>query len=279
MFCQSLQSRNSRRGDRAESSGGQRFSHAVIQTGRTFSQVSVDATQIQPTASPSRSASSSVYEPGPASGAPSRCTTATGARTPGSARRSRRRRIRPHGAAGRPSPCHHRSCKRQEGVKASLTSDPVLGDPPPKLLQFRVFQQQPGRYHVASVKSWPSREAREPGKQVNDAPRDGTTRRSLKTYPHKSLTERSEPAEPVDRGLQGRGLSSTASFGPALNATLRAMYFVVLWTPGVNGPTVPQQGPPQWDGDALVVEGTQYVEAEWRTITVISESVAQEPKA
>jgi len=33
-------------------------------------------------------------------------------------------------------------------------------------------------------------------------------------------------------------------------------------TPGVNGPTVPQQGPPQWDGDALVVEGTHYVEAE-----------------
>ena len=40
-------------------------------------------------------------------------------------------------------------------------------------------------------------------------------------------------------------------------------------TPGVNGPTVPQQGPPQWDGDALVVEGTHYVEAEWRTVTVI----------
>jgi hypothetical protein len=57
------------------------------------------------------------------------------------------------------------------------------------------------------------------------------------------------------------------------------MYFVVLWTPGINGPTIPQQGPPQWDGDALVVEGTHYVEAEWKTITVISESAAQEPKA
>jgi hypothetical protein len=27
-----------------------------------------------------------------------------------------------------------------------------------------------------------------------------------------------------------------------------------------------------------VVEGTHYVEAEWRTVTVISESAAQEPK-
>ena len=52
---------------------------------------------------------------------------------------------------------------------------------------------------------------------------------------------------------------------------------MVEWTPGVNGPTVPQQGHPQWDGDALVVEGTHYVEAEWR-VTVISESAAQEPK-
>jgi Uncharacterised protein family (UPF0182) len=48
----------------------------------------------------------------------------------------------------------------------------------------------------------------------------------------------------------------TARFGPALNATLRGMHFMVEWTPGVNGSTVPQQGPPQWDGDALVVEGT-----------------------
>jgi hypothetical protein len=53
---------------------------------------------------------------------------------------------------------------------------------------------------------------------------------------------------------------------------------MVEWTPGVNGPTVPQQGPPQWDGDALVVAGTHYVEAEWRTATVISESAAQQPK-
>ena len=81
-------------------------------------------------------------------------------------------------------------------------------------------------------------------------------------------------AEPDNRGRQGRGLSSTARFGPALNATLRGMYFMVEWTPRVNGPTVP----PQWDGDALVVEGTHYVEAEWRTVTVISESAAQEPK-
>ena len=49
---------------------------------------------------------------------------------------------------------------------------------------------------------------------------------------------------------------------------------MVEWTPRVNGPTVP----PQWDGDALVVGGTHYVEAGWRTVTVISESAAQEPK-
>jgi hypothetical protein len=53
------------------------------------------------------------------------------------------------------------------------------------------------------------------------------------------------------------------------------------WSNGRLGSTAPQsrnKAPRQWDGDALVVEGTHYVEAEWRTVTVISESAAQEPK-
>ena len=85
-------------------------------------------------------------------------------------------------------------------------------------------------------------------------------------------------AEPDNRVAKAGDFRQLPRFGPALNATLRGMYFMVEWTPGVNGPTVPQQGPPQWDGDALVVAGTHYVEAEWRTATVISESAAQQPK-
>ena len=83
-------------------------------------------------------------------------------------------------------------------------------------------------------------------------------------------------AEPVERGRQGSGLSSTASFGPAFNAKLRGMYFTVKWTARVDGPG-PQPGVPQWDEDALVIDGTHYVQAEWSTITIYSDATPTEP--
>ena len=83
-------------------------------------------------------------------------------------------------------------------------------------------------------------------------------------------------AEPVERGRQDSGLSSTASFGPAFNATLRGMYFTVKWTARVDGPG-PQPGVPQWDGDALVIDGTHYVQPEWSTITIYSDATPTEP--
>ena len=83
-------------------------------------------------------------------------------------------------------------------------------------------------------------------------------------------------AEPVERGRQGSGLSSTASFGRAFNAKLRGMYFTVKWTARVDGPG-PQPGVPQWDGDALVIDGTHYVQPEWSTITIYSDATPTEP--
>jgi hypothetical protein len=49
------------------------------------------------------------------------------------------------------------------------------------------------------------------------------------------------------------------------------MYFTVDWAPGTTGPTT-NQGAPHFDGSALVIDGTRYSEAQWRIITVISET-------
>jgi hypothetical protein len=54
------------------------------------------------------------------------------------------------------------------------------------------------------------------------------------------------------------------------------MYFMVKWTAGVDGPG-PQPGVPQWDEDALVIDGTHYVQAEWSTITIYSDVSPTEP--
>jgi hypothetical protein len=52
------------------------------------------------------------------------------------------------------------------------------------------------------------------------------------------------------------------------------MYFTVKWTARVDGPG-PQPGVPQWDGDALVIDGTHYVWPEW-TITIYSDATPTE---
>jgi hypothetical protein len=54
------------------------------------------------------------------------------------------------------------------------------------------------------------------------------------------------------------------------------MYFTVKWTARVDGPG-PQTGVPQWNEDALVIDGTHYVQAEWSTITIYSEATSDEP--
>ena len=54
------------------------------------------------------------------------------------------------------------------------------------------------------------------------------------------------------------------------------MYFTVKWTARVDGPG-PQPGVPQWDGDALVIDGTHYVQPEWSTITIYSDATPTEP--
>ncbi len=54
------------------------------------------------------------------------------------------------------------------------------------------------------------------------------------------------------------------------------MYFTVKWTARVDGPG-PQPGVPQWDGDALVIDGIHYVQPEWSTITIYSDSTPTEP--
>jgi len=65
-------------------------------------------------------------------------------------------------------------------------------------------------------------------------------------------------------------------FQTGLHATLRIMYFTVKWTARVDGPG-PEPGVPQWDGDALVIDGTHYVQAEWSTITIYSDATPTEP--
>jgi hypothetical protein len=54
------------------------------------------------------------------------------------------------------------------------------------------------------------------------------------------------------------------------------MYFTVKWTARVDGPG-PQPGVPQWDDDALVIDGTHYVQAEWSTITIYSDATPTVP--
>ena len=54
------------------------------------------------------------------------------------------------------------------------------------------------------------------------------------------------------------------------------MYFTVKWTERVDGPG-PQPGVPQWDGDALVIDGTHYIQPEWSTITIYSDATPTEP--
>jgi hypothetical protein len=61
--------------------------------------------------------------------------------------------------------------------------------------------------------------------------------------PHKSLTEPSEPGRCRRPGTPRQGTFVNCQLRASPQCTLRGMDFVVLWTPGVNGPTVPQQGP------------------------------------